>query len=288
MTPSPTSPLGVFDSGVGGLSVLNALRRALPLESFVYLGDTARVPYGGKPLELVRDFAEEISLLLVTRGVKGVVIACNTASAAALPELAARLSVPVWGVVEPGVAAALEVAAGGRVAVLGTEATVRSGAYQRRLEARGLETWARACPLFVPIVEEGVSDTAIARLVAEHYLSDRPAVSAVILGCTHYPALKPILQAVLGPAVALVDSAEATAAVVAADLRRLGLACPAGAGAATLTQLVSGDLPTYLHVAGRLGGPPGPVQRVRLGQERGYEAEPTSAAGPPDHAYPRL
>ncbi len=294
--PLSRCPLGVFDSGVGGLTVLNALRRALPFENFIYLGDTARVPYGGKPLEMVRDFAAEIAALLLARGVKGLVIACNTASAAALPGLADSLPVPVWGVVEPGVTAALRVAAGGRVAVLGTEGTVRSGAYQSRLEAQGLMTWARACPLFVPIVEEGVSDGAIARLVAEHYLSDRPRLSAAILGCTHYPALKPILREVFGPEVALVDSAEETAAVVAGDLARLGLARlglgrPAGAGTAGhgwVRHLVSGDLPSYLHTAGRLGAPAGAAERVRLGQGRGHEAEPTAAEHQADHRHARL
>lgn len=196
--PAYDAPLGVFDSGVGGLTVLSALKRQLPHESFVYLGDTARVPYGSKPLEMVRGFASEISLELLSRGVKGIVVACNTASAASLPDLAGELPVPVWGVIEPGVEAALGAAPGGLVGVLGTVGTVGTGVYQRRLEAAGCRVWARACPLFVPIVEEGVSDTVIAELVARHYLGDAPALDAVILGCTHYPALKPILSQVLG------------------------------------------------------------------------------------------
>ena len=162
---SPDAPLGVFDSGVGGLTVLAALKRLLPTEDFIYLGDTARVPYGSKPLGMVRAFASEISAELLGRGVKGIVVACNTASAASLPGLAAELPVPVWGVLEPGVRAALEAAPGGHVGVLGTVGTVGTGAYQTRLVAGGCRVWARACPLFVPIVEEGVSDTEIAAVI---------------------------------------------------------------------------------------------------------------------------
>ncbi|NLG09871.1 MAG: glutamate racemase [Deinococcales bacterium] len=256
-----SAPLGVFDSGVGGLTVLKELRRALPHESFVYLGDTARVPYGPKPPEMVRGFATEIAHALLGRGVKGIVIACNTASAAALPELADRLPVPTWGVVEPGVAAALGRAPGGRIGVLGTQGTVASRVYQDRLERAGAITWARACPLFVPIVEEGVSDTAIARLVASHYLEGRPPLDAVILGCTHYPALKGVLAEVLGEGVTLIDSAEAVAAVVARDLRRLGLLAPAG-GRAGVRYLVTGDVPSFLHAAEVLGGPAGTYEQL--------------------------
>jgi glutamate racemase len=263
VTTSPHAPLGVFDSGVGGLTVLAALRAQLPAEHLLYVGDTARVPYGSKPLEMVRGFAAEISALLVSRGVKGIVIACNTASAAALPGLAAELPVPVWGVIAPGVQAALRRAPGGRVGVLGTTGTIRTGAYQRPLEAAGCHVWARPCPLFVPIVEEGVSDTAIARLVAEHYLKDAPELDAAILGCTHYPALKGILSELL-PGTALLDSAEETARVVAHDLALLNLANPSPAPG-TVRHLVTGDLPSYAHTARTLGGPEGPLERVALG-----------------------
>ncbi len=259
--PSAHAPLGVFDSGVGGLTVLKELRRALPNESFVYLGDTARVPYGPKPAGMVRGFADEISGALLARGVKGLVIACNTASAVALPALADRLPVPTWGVVEPGVAAALESAPGGRIGVLGTQGTVASRVYQDRLERAGAMTWARACPLFVPIVEEGVSDTAIARLVASHYLEGRPPLDAVILGCTHYPALKGVLAEVLGEGVSLIDSASSVAKVVARDLKRLDLLAPAG-GPGSVHYLVTGDVPSFLHASGALGGPAGTYEQV--------------------------
>lgn len=256
-------PLGVFDSGVGGLTVLSALRHALPHESFLYLGDTARVPYGSKPLDMVRGFAAQIADALLERDVKGIVIACNTASAASLPDLADRLPVPVWGVVEPGVAAALARTAGGRVGVLGTVGTIGARVYQDRLEAAGARTWGRACPLFVPIVEEGISDSTIARLVAEYYLDDRPELDTVILGCTHYPPLAQTLRQVLGPEVALVDSAASTAAVVARDLRAMGLAAPSGAPG-TVVHLVTGDLDSYRHTARILGGPDGPMERIEL------------------------
>jgi len=256
-------PLGVFDSGVGGLTVLSALRRALPNESLLYLGDTARVPYGSKPLDMVRGFARQISRELLRRGVKGIVVACNTASAASLPQLADELPVPVWGVVDPGVEAALAATRNAHVGVLGTVGTIDARVYQTRLEAAGMATWGKACPLFVPIVEEGISDSAIATLVAQHYLAARPDVDTVILGCTHYPALRGTLQAVLGEGVTLVDSAASTAAVVARDLRRTGLAAPAGAEG-SVRHLVTGDVATYLHTAQVLGGPLGPAEHVVL------------------------
>lgn len=258
-----TQPLGVFDSGVGGLTVLSALHRVLPNESLLYLGDTARVPYGSKPMDMVRGFARQISHALLARGVKGIVVACNTASAASLPALADELPVPVWGVVDPGVRAALEATRSGRIGVLGTVGTIQARVYQDRLEAAGVTTWGKACPLFVPIVEEGISDSDIATLVAEHYLAPRPALDTVILGCTHYPALKATLQAVLGDGVTLVDSAESTAAVVARDLRSMGLAAPAGS-AGGVRHLVTGDVETYLHTATILGGPLGPAERIVL------------------------
>lgn len=265
MSDLTAAPLGVFDSGVGGLTVLKELVRALPDEDFVYVGDTARVPYGSKPLDMVQGFAREISAELVARGVKGIVIACNTASSACLPGLADELPVPVWGVIEPGVQAALRAARGGVVGVLGTEGTVRTRAYQDRLEAAGARTWARACPLFVPIVEEGVSDTRIADLVARHYLEDRPPLDAVILGCTHYPVLKGTLRAVLGDAVRLVDSAEETAATVARDLADAGLRAAPRGRSGRVRHLVSGDLPSYRHTARVLDGPEGPIERIVFG-----------------------
>jgi glutamate racemase len=259
-----SSPLGVFDSGVGGLTVLKTLVKALPNEDFIYLGDTARVPYGTKPLEMVRGFAKEISLELISRGVKGIVIACNTAASASLPELAQELPVPVWGVVDPGVEAAKRVSEG-KVGVLATPATIKTRSYQDRLEQAGLSVWAKACPLFVPIVEEGISDGDIARLVAEHYLADRPDLDTVILGCTHYPALKGILQSVLGN-VKLVDSAEEVARFVSQDLHSMQLLNPKST-LGHIKHLVSGDVASYLHTAHILGGPQGSVERIHFHTE---------------------
>ena len=277
---------------------------ALPHERFVYLGDTARVPYGSKPLAMVREFAAEITAELLARDVKAIVIACNTASAASLPELAKRCTVPVWGVVEPGVAAALRAltdapgandayedsgrsgataASGGVeqvIGVLGTAATIEARVYQDRLEAAGASTWARACPLFVPLVEEGLQDSEIANLVVDHYLGGRPRLASLILGCTHYPLLKPALRAALGDGVELVDSSEAVAAFVSTELARLGLLngySPANSAADRLTApatrleyLVTGDVDVFLHTAGRLGGPRAPASRVLMnGTRRG-------------------
>jgi glutamate racemase len=150
-------PIGIFDSGVGGLTVLKALRRKLPHRDFIYLGDTARVPYGRKPAAMVVEFAYGITEFLRRMGVEGVVIACNTASASALPGLAGEFALPIWGVIDPGVETAARVTRTGRVGVIGTKGAIASGAYQRRLEQRGLMVWARACPMLVHIVEEGLA-----------------------------------------------------------------------------------------------------------------------------------
>jgi glutamate racemase len=216
--------IGVFDSGVGGLTVVSALRRRLPRESILYLGDTARLPYGSKSPDTVKRYTQHNIDFLLGRGVKAVVVACNTASALALPSL--HPDVPTWGVIEPGARKAAAVSRG-RVGVIATEATVRSDAYPRALRALrpDLEILSRACPLFVPLVEEGWHDDPVTAEVAERYL--RPLLDAgidtLVLGCTHYPLLVPVLQRVVGPDVTLVDSAEAVAEVVAAGLAENGL-----------------------------------------------------------------
>jgi len=216
MTAQPTlrRALGVFDSGVGGLTVLQALRRRMPHRDFVYLGDTARVPYGRKPPEMVVEFSKGIADFLCGMGVEGLVVACNTASSVALPALADRCAVPVWGVIDPGVEAATRATTTGRVGVIGTKATIGSGAYQRRLEARGLRVWAQACPMLVHTVEEGLADSPEAELLVRHYLKGRPEIDSLILGCTHYPLLTNVLHKALGDKVRLVDSAEVTAETV--------------------------------------------------------------------------
>ncbi len=215
-----TPPIGIFDSGVGGLTVLDALRRRLPGEDFLYLGDTARLPYGTKSAATVTRYALNAAGHLASEGVKLLVVACNTASSAALEALEAASPVPVVGVVEPGVRAAL--AAGARrIGVIGTEGTVRSGAYQRALErlGDGVEVRAAPCPLLVPLAEEGWGDHPITDQVASLYLAPllEWGAEVLILACTHYPVLRPSLSRVAGPGVRLVDSATAVADTVARD-----------------------------------------------------------------------
>jgi glutamate racemase len=218
-------PIGVFDSGIGGLTVAAALARRMPAESILYLGDTARLPYGSKSPATVTRYTRTNVEFLSERGVKAVVVACNTASALALPHLERKL--PIWGVIEPGAARAAEVA-NRSVGVVATEATTLSNAYPDALARLRpeLEIHARACPLFVPLVEEGWVDDEIADQVASRYLKELLAegVDTLVLGCTHYPLLKPTLGRVAGPDVALVDSAETVAERVAHDLAEAGLA----------------------------------------------------------------
>ena len=207
-------PIGVFDSGVGGLTVLQALRERLPDEDFLYLGDTARLPYGTKTAATVRRYALNAANHLAGRDIKLLVVACNTASSFALDALAEFSQVPVVGVVLPGVRAALATSAA-RVGVIGTEGTIRSEAYQRALAdlGPGIEVRATPCPLFVPLAEEGWADHPVTEQVARLSLKDHLewGASAIILGCTQYPMLKPSLQRVVGPQVQLVDSASAVA-----------------------------------------------------------------------------
>lgn len=212
------SAIGVFDSGVGGLTVLAAIHRRLPGESTVYLGDTARVPYGSKSPEVVIRYSRNNARFLIGQDLKLLVVACNTATAHALPTLQAELPIPVIGVVEPGARIAAALAAHKRIGVIGTAGTIASGAYQRALATHlpGAEVVARPCPLFVPLAEEGWTSGEVPRAVAERYLGDlRGALDVLVLGCTHYPLLEAEIGRVLGPSVQLVDSAEATAAAVA-------------------------------------------------------------------------
>ena len=216
-------PIGIFDSGVGGLTVYRALHERLPNERFVYLGDTARVPYGTKSLATVERYAVENSKFLEAHGIKLLVVACNTASALALPAIRKAVNVPVIGVIEPGARAAVEVAngtntAGANIGVIATEATVNSGAYANAIAALGAkgEVIARACPLFVPLAEEGWADTDVARIVATDYLGDfrNTSIAALVLGCTHYPILRDVISETVGREITLIDSGAATAADV--------------------------------------------------------------------------
>jgi glutamate racemase len=211
-------PIGIFDSGVGGLTVYRALHERLPDEHFVYLGDTARVPYGTKSLETVERYAIENSKFLETHGIKLLVVACNTASALALPAIREAVDVEVIGVINPGAEAAVNAAGGKAIGVIATEATVHSRAYSTaisRLVPSALVI-ERACPLFVSLAEEGWADSDVAKAVAEEYLSDFRDIDlgALVLGCTHYPILRAVIEKTIGDGVHLIDSGEATASVV--------------------------------------------------------------------------
>lgn len=211
-------PIGVFDSGVGGLTVYRALHERLPNEHFVYLGDTARVPYGTKSLSTVERYAIENAKFLEGHGIKLLVVACNTASALALPAIRAAVSVPVVGVIGPGARAAAKTANGKKIAVIATEATIQSGAYANAIAKAdsSVTVIERACPLFVALAEEGWAESDVARLVAEQYLNDlkREELGALVLGCTHYPILRNLIRYLVGNEVPLIDSGEATASEV--------------------------------------------------------------------------
>lgn len=229
------APLGVFDSGLGGLTVVRALRAALPHEDIVYLGDTARVPYGTKGPGTVVRYALGCARALVDRGVKAIVIACNTVSAVAPERLRIELDLPVLGVIEPGARAAIARTRTHRIGVLATVGTIASGAYPRAVSALSTrsETFGQAAPLLVPLAEEGWTTGDVPRLAAERYLEPlaRARVDVVVLGCTHYPLLRPVLEdaarALIGPHVAVVDSALATAEDTARFLAERDLARPA-------------------------------------------------------------
>jgi glutamate racemase len=220
-------PIGIFDSGVGGLTVYRALHERLPNERFVYLGDTARVPYGTKSLATVERYAVENSRFLQAHGIKLLVVACNTASALALPAIRKAVKVPVMGVIEPGSRAAVEVAGGEKIGVIATEATVQSHAYAQAIASMGsdVEVIERACPLFVSLAEEGWANSDVARIVAQDYLSEfkKTPIAALVLGCTHYPILRDVISEIVGRNVNLIDSGAATACDVEALLEKSNL-----------------------------------------------------------------
>jgi len=246
-------PIGVFDSGLGGLTVVRELRRCLPGESILYFGDTARVPYGTRSPVTVRRYAREAAAFLLERGIKLLVVACNTATAHACEELTRLLSIPVVGVIEPGARAAARATITQRVGVIGTTGTISSGAYDLLLRKLlpNARVYAQPCPLFVPLVEEGWTERPAAELIAAEYL--RPLeeldVDTVILGCTHYPLLRPLLARILGDDVVLVDSGAETATEVRRVLGEYGLLRQSDAPP-TYTFTVS-DLPLRFREIGR-------------------------------------
>jgi glutamate racemase len=229
------SAIGVFDSGIGGLTVLHQIIETLPHENTVYLGDTARAPYGTKSVDTVLRYSYENSDFLVEKGVKILVVACNTSTAIALHQLKARLAVPVIGVIEPGVRRAIKSTKNKRIGVIGTEATIQSGAYTHALKAADptVEVYSRACPLFVPLVEEGWTDNEVVEMTAKAYLEGfkQSGIDTLILGCTHYPLLKRAIRKLMGRGVRLVDSAEETAKEVELLLKRGSIVRKNGKGA---------------------------------------------------------
>jgi glutamate racemase len=277
-------PIGVFDSGLGGLTVVRELTEAMPAESIVYLGDTARVPYGIKSPETIRRFAMEDLAFLLSFQPKLVVVACNTASAAAIGPIEAACPVGVVDVIRPSAAAAVAAVAGTdkAIGVIGTEATVNSGAYQRQIEAldAGRVVMARPCPLLVPIVEEGRDeDNAIVLHVLCDYLSDlqRLRPGALILGCTHYPLLANAIGKLMGPQVRLISSAQAAAEEVQRRLRSTGLASPPGR-AGTLRYYTTDNPQRFAWLGERFGRRP--IDHVELVGTDELEFRPQRTASP--------
>ncbi len=218
--------IGVFDSGVGGLTVLKALLEPIPDADYAYFGDTARLPYGSKSVETVARYAVEAAQFLESQSAQMLVIACNTATALALDKITSSVRVPVVGVVEPGAESAAAATKNRKIVVIGTEATVASHAYRKALETRRLQAREKACPLLVPLVEEGWVDHTVTEQVAKIYLAEAFAdgfhdADTLVLGCTHYPLLKPLLKRVTPAHVKIVDSAESTAHAVASHLKQL-------------------------------------------------------------------
>lgn len=224
------APIGIFDSGLGGLTVARAVFNRLPHDATIYFGDTARVPYGPKSPETVRRYSRELLDWLVGQRVKAVIVACNTSTAHALETLRAVSPVPVIGVVEPGARAAVRARPEGPIGVIGTAGTVASGAYLRAIQAiaPGVPVYQQACPLLVPFVEEGWFDHPATELAAREYLAPllERRIRSLVLGCTHYPLLKPLLARVLGPDVVLIDSAEEVADAAATAIHEAGLEAP--------------------------------------------------------------
>ena len=270
---SDARPIGVFDSGIGGLTVVSALRRALPRESIYYLGDTARVPYGGKSATTVERYSLEIASLLLGEDAKTIVVACNTASALALSALQEHLPVAVTGVIVPGAEAAIAATRNGHIGVIGTRATIKSGAYEKAIRTLHPEVRvsARACPLLVPLIEEGRLTSEITDRVLMEYL--RPLldeqIDTLVLGCTHYPLLRPAISRLLGDAVTLVDSAENCARAVGELLKRARLETLSQSGG-SLTVALTDPPDSFLDVAhDALQLEVGEVQLRNIGELRG-------------------
>lgn len=248
--------IGMFDSGLGGLTVLKEVKGLLPEEHIIYLGDTARVPYGNKSPHTITKYALESAIFLLTKGVKMLVIACNTSSALALNILKRRLPVPVIGVIEPGARRAAGSTNTKRVAVIGTRATIQSRAYEkaiRRMDA-SIEVTAKSCPLFVPIVEEGLEKDEVACLMAQRYLADlgKTSIDTLVMGCTHYPVMEEVIRSVVGEDISIVNTGRETAKEVERILERKEIVNTAGAGGCEY--FVTDSPETFKEVGGRFLG----------------------------------
>jgi glutamate racemase len=267
---SSTLPIGLFDSGVGGLTVLKEVARQLPNESTVYFGDTARVPYGSKSKDVIIRFSFEISDFLMKEKIKMLVVACNTASAFALREMRAKFSIPIIGVIAPGAHAAVAATQSKRVGVIGTEGTIESKAYADAIHylKPEIDVLGQACPLIVPLVEEGWLDKPVARDIVKEYLTPLLAqnIDTLVLGCTHYPLLKNLLADVAGPSVRLIDSAEETARQVGLELKRLALTADSAQKAER--RFFVSDAPERFARTGQrfLGQPVNDVRFVDIGE----------------------
>ncbi len=259
-------PIGIFDSGIGGLTVVKAVRKILPKEDIVYLGDTARLPYGTKSTDAIIQFSIEDTQFLVDRGAKYIVIACYSSASVALEIIAKKFSVPVIGVIRPGVRKALQLTKTGRIGVIGTSLTIFSGAYEKAFKEMNIESeiLGRACPLFVPLVEEGWLDHKVTALVAKEYLEPlkKDNVDTLLLGCTHYPLLTDVIREIMGD-INYVDASAEVGAELAQDLKDRGLDNSSGGGT---TAIYLTDLSMNFKAIGErfLGEPMKNFSRVSL------------------------
>lgn len=264
-------PIGIFDSGIGGLTVLKEIISRLPGEGTIYLGDTARVPYGVRSPETVTRYSFENTRFLFSKGIKLLVIACNTASSVSLEPVRQSIPVPVIGVIEPGARAAASATRNKKIGVIGTDATVRSNAYPSAIKSidPAIEVFSLPCPLFVPLVEEGWTEGAVAELTAETYLRDirEKGIDTLVLGCTHYPLLKGVLSKIMGPEVQLIDSAIETASAITSALGERSL-LRAGAGNGSRQFYVTDSPEKFVRVGERfLGSSISFIQKIELESE---------------------
>lgn len=263
-----SAPIGVFDSGIGGLTVVRELIELMPSEAVIYLGDTARVPYGIRSPETVRRYALEGMRFLLSRGIKLLVVACNTVSAVGLEELSLNIPVPVVGVLKPGAISAARSTSNKKIGVIGTRATIRSSSYVKAIRDvdPAIEVLGQACPLFVPLVEEGWLDGEVPELAARRYLAElkESGIDTLVLGCTHYPLLKPVISGFMGTGVRLIDSASETAGEVRALLAERGIENP-GLSDAIREFNVTDSPEGFREIGGRfLGRNIGEIKKIRL------------------------